>query len=187
MESAGVEPGYRTGRARASSCPAAWDGGLAGQVPIAVLVQVAVLGALSELVAGTSASTSPDGTTNDGSRRPGNRAANEGASNGTTSATDAGATFFIALGGLAGHRAAGRTDGAANRCANRATDDTADDSSGYRPGSSADGLRAMLATAVVVVAVVVMVMVVADNAVVLDRRLVRRVGLKIAVSIIHCR
>ena len=169
----------------ASSCPASRDGGLAGQVPVAVLVQVAILGAFLELVACTRTGSGAHGTAHDRSGRPGDRAANEGAANGTTGTTDAGAGFLITLRGLARDRTTGSPDGTTNSGADRSADEAADDGTADRASGTADSLGGMLAMTLVVVIVVVIVVVMAGDVVVCHGTLERRVGRQIAIAIIH--
>lgn len=146
---------------------------LAGQVPVAVVVDVAVLGGFLELVSGTSAGTRANRAADESSGRSGNRAPDESATHRTTGATDARAGLFVTLGSLTGDSTAGRSDGTTDGRTHRSTDHAAHDC----PADGARGATDGLAT-VLVVAIMVMV-----------GRFVRhrtRVGvIEIAIPIVH--
>lgn len=116
-------------------------------------VTILVLGAFLELVASPGTGSRADGGPDDRARRAGHGCADDSAGHRATGATDPGARLFVALGGLAGHRAGAGAERTTDGGTDRAADQAADDGSSDGTGGPADGLGRMLAVTVVPVVV----------------------------------
>ena len=93
----------------------------------------------------------PTRATDDRTGRPGDRATDKSAAHRATGATDARAAFVVTLGSLAGDGPAGRADRAAYGRAYRSADNAAYHGPADGARGAADGLRAVLALAIVLV------------------------------------